>query len=705
MSKAIRWQVPFVSNSGVKYQVDIYDEVGSWSGITTLLAGPKPFVTDEDDSKDFFTPVRIQTGNLQVCTAIPGGGKLQLEDILPANNIAHPVQLVSIASDMTETVEWQGFLSCEAYNQDYTSIPEILSLPVNGVLEAMDSVFLDTTLANGLQETRMNIYYALTELDRQCGMADPFFSYIYYSRASVNFMEKMIDASILYEIKEYNNEESTSLVVRGMSCKQAIERICKFMGWIMREQGKNVFLQRINEDFTVYKQALADFGGAGMAFNNRTEMSVTTANIADMVWMGRDHKRSIDQGAKSVEVIANITQFNLQMGLPDFPTENLQFSSQHVINAYYTFDNDFINSLTFNYYEVTVGNQGTHISVTGPSDIETAFADCVLSPDCYPPDQYPDLSSATYVLVKNIGGFFAMLDFSTPDKVNWVKGLYIVAINELNATGEHAPAVFQMDSIISYRLIDGSLKFKMSGLTITDVGTDIIPFVGQVDVMLRFGSQYWNGSAWQSTQTFFAADFSNQDPEEEVGDYVLTIPITSQLTGDVSIAVRGSIRGGTQYSTYYTPFYDLFLHELSLQYVEPIYVTESDRDSNHYSTLLSTNFRDEISIVTELASSLNNRPSPSLIMDSATAPMKTMYYYKSDGTVVQRRPENDLLMRMAAYYSAARQRLDLEVGHPTAAELPMLKLNGINDGKTYLPLSESRDWKEDSCELICFETV
>jgi hypothetical protein len=86
--------------------------------------------------------------------------------------------------------------------------------------------------------------------------------------------------------------------------------------------------------------------------------------------------------------------------------------------------------------------------------------------------------------------------------------------------------------------------------------------------------------------------------------------------------------------------------------------------------------------------------------------------WESDGTTPVKlltlgaatiRPEVDLLNRLAAYYGAARQRLELEVAHPTAAPLPLLKLNGINDGKVYLPLSESRDWQTDVCKLQCFE--
>ena len=84
--------------------------------------------------------------------------------------------------------------------------------------------------------------------------------------------------------------------------------------------------------------------------------------------------------------------------------------------------------------------------------------------------------------------------------------------------------------------------------------------------------------------------------------------------------------------------------------------------------------------------------------------MTTLDYVLSGGGTEARRPEVDLLNRLASYYGAARQTLDLIVKHPTVAALPLLKLNGINDGKVYLPLSESRDWQTGVCKLTCFET-
>ena len=111
MSKQVRWQVPFAAHDGTRYRVDIYDE-GYTGNPVVLTAGETPFVTDEDDSDDFFCPVRTQTGTLQVCTDIEGSNTpLKLEDILPANNIARPVRLLKYANGSYSVIEWQGFLS------------------------------------------------------------------------------------------------------------------------------------------------------------------------------------------------------------------------------------------------------------------------------------------------------------------------------------------------------------------------------------------------------------------------------------------------------------------------------------------------------------------------------------------------------------------------------------------------------------------
>ena len=705
MAKNIRWQIPFVSIQGVHYRVDIYDE-GEFTPVQ-LTAGHTPFVTNEDASDDFFHPVRTQTGTLQVCTLKPDGTYITLDELLPADNIARPVRLIN--RDNSDAIEWQGFLSCEAYSQDYTGIPQILDLPLISVLEAMASVDMDMSLATGIQKVRFFIYYALTELDRQCGMPAPFFSTIYYSRVSSNFMLASLDATILYSVNEYTNGESYTYVVAGMKCKAALERVCRFMGWVVRENNGSIFLLRAKDELTVYEQQLQYLNQSDTIFvSSRTERQYTSADIASQIWRGTNHQKSISQGAKSVEVVASLAGYELKMGLPEIPTDSLQHYNAGVLEAWATMDNTYNNMLTFLYYGLTVRETsgGYDIIQSGTSDVEDAFNDCVVSPDCDVAEQYPRKTSAAYICTKNCGAYVGRFNFSGQGETNWIDGLYIVALNEMEAA-THAPSVFKMDSIISYTLVDGSLRLKAVGMTIFDDGTSIVNFTGKAYMKLRFGNKYWNGSAWQSAETVFEANFANDSEEDEdTGEYILNIPITSQLSGSVTLDVCCGVRGGTQFTNYYQPLYDLLLTELILEHVEEEYLVKNERSENKYFRLLGTNFRDEISISTDLASTLNNRPSPSLVMKDLVTAMRYMdYIISASGTTEPRRPEVDLLNRLAQYYGAARQRLSLIVAHPTVAPLPLLKLNGISpDNRKYLPLAESRDWINDTSTLTCFET-
>ena len=716
MAKAIKWQIPFASLSGTLYRLDIYaEDDGTWdtSNPIQLTAGESPFVTEEDSSEDFFAPIRTQTGSIQVCTRKPDGTMLTLDEILPANNIDHPVRLINLSN--SNAIEWQGFLSCEAYSQNYTAIPENLTLSVISVLEAMDSVEANTSLITGLKQARIHLYYALTELDRQIGMPAPLFSTIYYSKASEAFMMKSIDATILYNINEYTNEESTTYVVGGLSCKELLKRICTYMGWCCRENAGSVYLYRMCEDGKMYTQPLSNLVGTMQQFFDRSEVSIIDADIADFDWRGTDHKRDIRQGAKSVEVVANLSEYELQFGLPEFPTNDMVHGEDGSLaptmdESYSQMNTDFNNMLTFSYYNIAVRETsgGYDVFVYDTSDVDAAYNHCALNPDCVVADYYKRKFPGTLFLsYRDVGAFFAMLKFKDEDgEDDWWDGLYITTTNEINAT-DHAPVVFGMNSIINYRLVDGLLRLKISALTVANIGTSITMFKGIVQMKLQFGSLYWDGSTWTTIETFFNVDFANSPVQDDDSGYVLEIPVTSELplSGAINLEIRGSMKGGTNYPQYYDPFYDLFIYELELEYEAPEYITENDRSENKYYRLLGTNFRDEISVSTELASNLNNRPSPSLVMNSITKAMTTLNYNLAAGGTEPRRPEVDLLNRLASYYGASRQTLDLITKHPTAAVLPMLKLNGIGDGKTYLPLSESRDWREDTCTIKCFETI
>ena len=235
--------------------------------------------------------------------------------------------------------------------------------------------------------------------------------------------------------------------------------------------------------------------------------------------------------------------------------------------------------------------------------------------------------------------------------------------------------------------------------SISSAPASIQPFV---NVYIRVGQWYYTGADWITTATPCLTQLRNEGLD-------LSIPITKNIYGEMEIGLLPGT-GDNAPSGNSSIMFESIIKSIDVNFEPANNITQLDKRANHYYQLLGTNFRDEISIATELATDCNNIASPSLVMDDYTATDDSRYTQKIDyqasqtSPTVQRRPEVDLLNRLAAYYGAARQRLELEVAHPTAAPLPLLKLNGINDGKVYLPLSESRDWQTGVCKLTCFET-
>ncbi len=60
MAWNIHWQCCFQSLGGTQYAVNIYEQDYDGS-IVQLIGSDKPFVTQEDDDDDVFTPIRTQT--------------------------------------------------------------------------------------------------------------------------------------------------------------------------------------------------------------------------------------------------------------------------------------------------------------------------------------------------------------------------------------------------------------------------------------------------------------------------------------------------------------------------------------------------------------------------------------------------------------------------------------------------------------------
>lgn len=752
MSKQVRWQIPFVSRLGTAYRVDIYDE-GYTGSPVQLLGGTSPFTTDEDSSDDYFAPIRVQTGTLTVCTHDEDGNVIiTLDDILPANNIARPVKLWRLlGGGAVGVLEWQGFLSCEAYDQDYTSIPQIIQLPVISVLEAMASVEVDQTKLSGLNNVGTTIQKLLEIFIDKAGIS--YFSQYYIPTAARgrNILSKYIDATVLFEQKEYNNENSTTYIVSGMSIKDCLARIATYMGWCCREVSGSLYFFAAGETSGYsrhYRQGVIDPRTGTVTIRwmvDFNETAVVSRDIVALLWAGVDHKRTVQQGAKSVEVVARMGKYELNIGIPECPVGSLSTVYRQLWK--YAENGDWLyllaNTNTNAYSNMSVAYySANYINVTIPhftsyltASIATLLTHIAVGARSSAKARIQ--TTATTAVRFYAGAFLCRYDWEktgTAQAHETENALYCVffpnSLDYYNSPDyptdfdrSMVGPIFSINNVVNYRCNIGYLRLTAQADTVfmwpSDdyMGMELLhsserTFEWFVGMELQFGNKWWNGSSWQETQTTFKArmtksGFKNNYDPQVMPDITetdgLLIPVTTEMQGLVTLKIW-PMASAASVSENGRPILEMIFSQLSIDHVVPEDSSLTDRSENHYFRLLGTNFRDEISIGTDLASTLNNQPSPSLIMEDDTTPMTELNYGTTQAPDM-RRPEVDLLNRLAAYYGAARQRLDLIVEHPTAAPLPLLRLNGISpDSRTYAPLAESRDWQQDSSTIKCFET-
>lgn len=756
MAKAIRWQIPFVSTIDKnKYRIDIYDEEGGWSGITTLYGGSSPLVTNEDDNVDFFAPIRIQTGNIQVCTDLPGGGRIKLEDLLPSNNISRYVRLIRMNENTSEDVVWQGFLSCEAYNQEYISTPQMLSIPVISTLEAMGSVEIDTDKHLGFGKIIAHIVKALSTLEEKCGLS------LFENITIPKWMDDAIIFTYIYDNIYFQSDEVVSgeniiVETRSLSCKTILERISKFYGLVWRESGQNIILDM--QDSVETPALTINFGTAKYFYLvvntdvSWNEGSILLSDMEDLQWRGINHQQDVLQGKKRVKISSKLEDFSCNIDLRECPVGSLvenpeerqarygevycntnetfySLAHHQHIQATATFASDGVSgaTLSFDNYIPSIGYADTIF--WRDNEFRTYYEELVYPPRtkagtipvtltsymCWWRNQVGDLVSGLMLcgIPKNLiyqtnpitGYLWNKFELTDSNYIFKQDSALFIAASEgfFRLKLQIAPVVWNGYGLPQYRDNDGVYSAGW-----------YLGYTPSLTIAIQVGSMWVkkdNGVySLQDTFTTFDLELeydgsvkSNWDDSykellginEESGLY---IPIESQCDGRVSIYFYHEIDGVVN-GYQWTGAFDIIIQSFALEYLPLDRELLSDRRENGYMADTGSAFRDVLDVNLDMASYARNSKLATMIWSSAPTPKSLVFF---NGKSV--RPELYLLERMKRYYKSARQNLTLIVKHPELSTTSqMLRMNGINDGKTYIPIAESRNWKDDISTITCME--
>lgn len=141
------YRIRFVSRVGAEYEVRIYPAAEGYveNGVTELMGGAEPIVTEEERSTDIMTAVRSSTGYVNIVT---DDYTLQ-ERLMPTQPDEMRVTLVRHAmedeTEQEDRVMWEGYVRPETFTQDWCGGPWEIQLPVVSRL----GMVMDNYLSDG----------------------------------------------------------------------------------------------------------------------------------------------------------------------------------------------------------------------------------------------------------------------------------------------------------------------------------------------------------------------------------------------------------------------------------------------------------------------------------------------------------------------------------------------------------------------------
>lgn len=829
------YYIPFRSITGNPYLVTLVrfedDGLDTYSlQKHTLTAGAEPLTMDEDPTDNLFTPVRSITGILSV---IDTDGSL-METLAPDNNTHIPFAIYAGTSAGNDTLLYNGFLSAESYNRQYTARPQASDFNLNTMLEAAASLYLPNNyigrysirqiLCKCLEIFRIayrNATYCNPD-DIQQHIQEQFtrlapFAGIAYPVSDSNALGIIIDTSVLFQTEEITNEYSTTYETRSLSIRDILERICTFFGWTAREAARTLYLQRANEQCAYIYESYADFfygtpsshpaatditelpdtsryqitGTSPIVNQLPTAQFLTRSRLSTLIYRGTDHQHTIHQGARAVSLSANLLTRSIAMQLPECPNGNFKDTILRDMRA-----------IQFGYGEphwwILLN---VHNSTTPYSNVALTYSQLLLDVHHHQAADF-DYSDWSYQ-------YFIPHDRQASD-------LDTVTANTIPAAGWNSPSViirgfsdaadkpFYTGALFAYyaigygkdssealqnltrhakpclylSLAPKSKKYKEGtyfdggidpepAITITHTDTFAVPSSGYVrldaDLLairntaemgrlqypkmymlfrLQIGNQYYNGTGWQTTPCFFEVQLQDggsilpnynssihTDIDQTTG---YLIPVSDSMTGEISLTIADMYIPENKWTGDMAGSFlsELCIKSLSLDYIPVKDTSLSDRSANKYYRLLGTAFPDTVHTTTDLATNLNNQPSPSLIrrytldeqqehitgselatglnyphviavpqVDPATGETRITYQIER----MPERPETNLIERMADFYRQTRRILQLETLHnPAGTPLPLLSYTGY-DNHTYLPVAASTNFRTEQTTLTLLE--
>ena len=304
----ITHQIRFQSRTLQQYCVNISRQGDTSVEVKQLTGSDQPFVTQEANSEDIFTPVRQQTGTLRVLDDT--GGAL-VDELLPDNNTQKMVTLVNLTTGKTE---WIGFMAAEVFTQPWENSMTELEFPLKSAIACLSDVQIQTGVT-GTNRLAMLVYNGFTSMFGEGEV--PFTDIVMIDDTYYIFDQLLICANFetFFSKETIKNDNSETVIRVGDSYMDAIKAMCSTFGLTLRQQGTTLYFAHYDQggNFAININSMP-WSMLAYIYNNKTAfpevqsqgriLTMDLLRLAD--FRGANNKLSFVQGGRAAIVALSV---------------------------------------------------------------------------------------------------------------------------------------------------------------------------------------------------------------------------------------------------------------------------------------------------------------------------------------------------------------------------------------------------------------
>lgn len=291
---AIHWQVKFKSlRAGTDYTVSIYDSDYTGNPIP-LKGGAEPFLTQEDDDEDMFTPVRTQSGYIRIVDdgKDANGNAFNWKDLVPSTDVDRPVTLTAA----TGTVLWQGFIQAQNFTGVLYGNPQEREFPVQCPLTVLSA---NDISAN--EREMKNFGYVIAQAFSSIPTLE-FDQFVFQGGEDAReWLLKLVDW------QNYVDSEDDVTVQARYDYGIILEDICKFWGWSCRVNRQSVYFCRVDDNDVEPKALVLTLSQLESltATTGTVETFLSAASLPTDVFVSVNNEETLVRGYRKATVHAN----------------------------------------------------------------------------------------------------------------------------------------------------------------------------------------------------------------------------------------------------------------------------------------------------------------------------------------------------------------------------------------------------------------